>query len=90
LELSGESEPENAEGWVVLAKEFLKEGKISETNQSFREACTCNPEDATFWKTYAAFLLSQGRETDAEKVGKRAIELMEKKQSWSGLRSELR
>jgi Flp pilus assembly protein TadD len=90
LDIRGEAEPENAESWLTLAKRFLRDKKFGEADEAFRKACSHNPNNKSIWISYAAFLLSQGRETDAEKAGKKAIELMDEKKSWSRLRSELR
>ncbi len=78
LRLRLENEPNNVEGWGMLARSYVVMGKSTEAVATYKKAVALKPDDATLLADYAdALAVSQGRSLAGEpgKIVERALKL---------------
>ena len=64
------SQPDDAEGWLMLARSQVALGKHAEAVDAYRQAARLRPDDANLFADYAdALAMKQGRKLDGEPTG---------------------
>ena len=72
-----EKNPEDGQGWVMLARSYLRVGRIQEARSAYAKAAALLPLDAQLLADYADVLaLAQGRrlQGEPEKIVRRALD----------------
>lgn len=62
-----QADPNNAEGWAMLARTYAALGRFEEALPAYQKAATLSPDDAQIYADYAdAMAVTRGRKLDGE------------------------